>query len=79
MPKHMLKICGNTICKSLELIFKQVLTTGVFLSEWKKTIFSLVTKKVTNKTLKITVQFLYYLSPENFLKDPYLMKCLLSF
>ena len=32
----MLKICGNTICKPLELIFKQALTTGVFPSEWKK-------------------------------------------
>ena len=32
----MLKICGNTICKPLELIFKQALTTGVFPSQWKK-------------------------------------------
>ena len=29
---HMLKICGKTICKPLELIFKEALTTGVFLS-----------------------------------------------
>ena len=33
---RMLKICGNTICKPLELIFKQALTTAVFPSEWKK-------------------------------------------
>ena len=32
----MFKTCGDTICKPLELIFKQALTTGVFLSEWKK-------------------------------------------
>ena len=32
----MLKVCGHTIGKPLELIFKQVLTTGVFPSEWKK-------------------------------------------
>ena len=32
----MLKICGNDICKPLELIFKEVLTTGVFPPEWKK-------------------------------------------
>ena len=32
----MLKICGDSICKPLELIFKQPLTTGVFPSEWKK-------------------------------------------
>ena len=30
------------------------------------TILSLVTKKATNKTLKTTVQFLYFLSAENF-------------
>ena len=30
---RMLKICGNTICKPLELIFEQALTTGVFPSE----------------------------------------------
>ena len=33
---RMFKICGDTICKPLELIFKQALTTGVFPSEWKK-------------------------------------------
>ena len=32
----MLKICCDTICKPLELIFKQALTTGFFPSEWKK-------------------------------------------
>ena len=32
----MLKICDNTICKPLELIFKQAFTTSVFQSEWKK-------------------------------------------
>ena len=33
---RMLKICGDIICKPLELIFKQALTTDVFPSEWKK-------------------------------------------
>ena len=32
----MLKICGNTICKPLALIFKKALTTGAFPSEWEK-------------------------------------------
>ena len=49
---RMLKICGDTICKPLELIFKQALTTGVFGLNGKKAILSLVTKKATNKTLK---------------------------
>ena len=56
----------------LEFIFKQALITGVFPSEWKKAILALVTKQVTNKILKITAQFLYFLSAENFLKDSYL-------
>ena len=34
---RILKTCGDTVCKPLDLIFKQSLTTGVlFLSEWKK-------------------------------------------
>ena len=32
----MLKICGDTICKPLELTSKKALTTGVFPSEWEK-------------------------------------------
>ena len=31
----MLKICGDTICKPLEMIFSQALTSGSFPSEWK--------------------------------------------
>ena len=33
---HIFNICGANICKPLELVFKQALTTGVFTSEWKK-------------------------------------------
>ena len=65
---RMLKICGDTIRKPLELIFKKALTTGLFPSEWKKGNIFLATKKVTNKTLKITVQYLYFLSAEIFWK-----------
>ena len=32
----MLKICGSTIYKPLEIIFKEAISTGVFPSEWKK-------------------------------------------
>ena len=32
----MLKICGSSIYKPLEMIFKQCIETGVFSSEWKK-------------------------------------------
>ena len=33
---HMVKTCGPSIYKPLELIFNQCLETGVFPSEWKK-------------------------------------------
>ena len=75
----MVKICGGTICKPLELIFKPALTSGVFSSEWKKVILFLDTEKATNKTLKATAQFLYSLSAEKFLKESYFMKCLVFF
>ena len=32
----MLKICGDSICVLLEIIFKEALLAGVFLPEWKK-------------------------------------------
>ena len=75
---RMLKICGNTICKPLELIFKQALTTGVFPSEWKKGNIVPCYKKDDKQKLK-KFQFLYFLSAEKFLKDSYLMKCLVLF
>ena len=33
---RMLKISGDTICKSLEIIFKQAPTTSASPSDWKK-------------------------------------------
>ena len=51
---RMLKICGDTICKPLKLIFKQAVTTGVFASEWKKGNIVPCYKK-GDKTLKFTV------------------------
>ena len=33
---RMLKICGSSIYKPLEMIFKQCIETSVFLSGWKK-------------------------------------------
>ena len=32
----MLKICGKSICRPLELIFNEYMSNGVFPSEWKK-------------------------------------------
>ena len=33
---QMLKICGLSICKTLEIIFKSCLESGIFPLEWKK-------------------------------------------
>ena len=48
----MLNICGYTICKPLELISKQALSTGVFPSEWKKGNIVLCYKKGDKQNLK---------------------------
>ena len=78
----MLKICGDAICKPLELIFKQALTTGVFPSERKKGNIVPCYKKGDKQNIKnyrpvslrpICGKFL------NFLKNSYLMKCLVFF
>ena len=47
---RMLKICGDTIYKPLEMIFSQTLTGGLFPSEWKKGNIVLIHKKMINKT-----------------------------
>ena len=49
---RMLKICGNTICKLLELIFKLALTTGVFPSERKKGNIVLCYKKCDKQSIE---------------------------
>ena len=47
---RMLKICGDTICKPLEMIYSQALTSGSFPSEWKKGNIVPIHKKMINKT-----------------------------
>ena len=46
---HMLKICGDTICKPLKMIFSQALTSGSFPSGWKKGNIVPIHKKMINK------------------------------
>ena len=76
---RMLKICGNTICKPLELIFKQALTTGEFPSEWKKGNIVPCYKKGDKQNIKNYRPVSLLPICENFLKDSYLMKCLVFF
>ena len=48
----MLKICGSSIYKPLEMIFKQCIETGLFPSEWKKGNTVPIHKKGDKKTLE---------------------------
>ena len=49
---HILKICGCSICKTPEMIFKQCIETGLFPSEWKKANIVPIHKKGDKKTLE---------------------------
>ena len=48
----MLKICGDSICLPLEMIFKQALLTGMFPSEWKKVNIFPIHKKGDKQNIK---------------------------
>ena len=48
----MLKICGDSICLPLEMIFKQALLTGMFPSEWKKGNIFPIHKKGDKQNIK---------------------------
>ena len=57
---YMLKICGDSICRPLNIIFKTCLHTGKFPLEWKKTNIVPIHKKVISKLLETTVLFHFY-------------------
>ena len=75
----MLKICGDSICVPLEIIFKQALIFGFFPSEGKKEILFPFTKRASNKLLKTIDQILYFRFVVKFLKDLFFMKRLSIF
>ena len=54
---RMLKTCGDSICRPLNIIFKTCLRTGKFTLEWKKANIVPIHKKVISKLLKTTVLF----------------------
>ena len=49
---RMIKICGKSICKPLQVIFSQCIDTGPFLLEWKETNVAPVHKKGDTHCLK---------------------------
>ena len=72
---RMLKICGNSLCRPLELIFNDCLANGIFPSDWKKGNIVPVHKKNDNQSLKNYRPILYYQYIAKFSSDKYLMKC----
>ena len=48
----MLKLCGDTICEPLRIIFNQALISGSFLSDSKKANIALIHKNSDKQTLK---------------------------
>ena len=57
---RMLKICGLSICKPLEIIFRTCLNHGKFPEEWKKANVIPVLNKATNSVLKIIALYPCY-------------------
>ena len=72
---RMLKICGDTISKSLELIFKQVLITDTYPSDWRKGNIVPFHKKAIS-VFSTIAQCLYSQYVVKFSKRFYLVICL---
>ena len=49
---HMLKLCSETICRAVNIIFKTCLNTGQFPSEWKKGNVAPIHKKDEKRNVK---------------------------
>ena len=74
----MLKICDESICKPLGIIFQSCLENGKFPSEWKKAHLVPVFKKTVSKSLRTIALVLYCLFQAKYLKG-YCMTACLSF
>ena len=72
----MVKICDDSICKPLKLIFQFCLESGKFPSKWKKANVVRIHKKGNKQILKTTGQHPYFLLLEKFLRGYYVIECL---
>ena len=70
---RMLKICGDSICRSLNIILKTCLRTGKFHLQWKKANISSIHKKGDKQAVKTTVLLHFYRFVVKYLKDCFLM------
>ena len=62
----MIKLCGNSICKPLSIIFNDCLNKGKFPHEWKKANVPVHKKGNKKKTKKTIGQSLYFLFATKF-------------
>ena len=56
---RMIKLCGISVCKPLEIIFQNCLRLKKFLSEWEKANVGLTFKRGDKQCIKIIVQLLF--------------------
>ena len=70
---RMLELCGDLICKPLELIFKTCLRNG------RIPMLSLFIRKVINKLSKTIVQFHFYQFKGKYLNACFMTPCLIFF
>ena len=63
----MMKLCGKSICKPIDLIFQGKIKHGKFPTEWKKANVVPVHKKGDKQFLKTIGLFLYFPFVEKFL------------
>ena len=74
---RMVKICDDSICKPLKLIFQSCLESGKFPSECKKANMVPIHKKGDKQILKKTTgQYHYFLLLGKFLRGYYMIQCL---
>ena len=64
----MMTICDNSICKPLELIFGSCIENRKIPTKWKTANVVQAHKKGDKKTCKPTVQYLFFLLLEQYLR-----------
>ena len=70
---RMIKLCENSICKPLSIIFNDCLKEGKFPSDWKKAHVVPVHKKGDKQCLKIIDLFPYFPSAARFFSVSFIM------
>ena len=71
ISKRVLKICDSEVVKTLSLIYKNRIDSGIFPDIWKRSHIIPTYKKMINVLLTITVVFLYYQFPAKYLNVLY--------